>query len=122
MLATGRYINNKCTEYFLQADRIPEAEATVALFTRHEGDPQQNLYDMQCMWYEIDCGRSHLRQKQYGKALKKFLAVEAHFKDFQVRCRCLESDHPVQPPSYLMKHSLFCRMINLTFTRTQLEK
>uniref|UniRef100_M4C5L7 Uncharacterized protein n=1 Tax=Hyaloperonospora arabidopsidis (strain Emoy2) TaxID=559515 RepID=M4C5L7_HYAAE len=77
-----RYINNKATEYLLHADRVEEADATIALFTRHEGDPQQNLFDMQCMWYEIECGKSHLRQKKYGLALKRFFAVEKHFNDF----------------------------------------
>ncbi|GLD99136.1 hypothetical protein PINS_up007854 [Pythium insidiosum] len=77
-----RYINNKATEYLLHADRVEEADATIALFTRHEGDPQQNLYDMQCMWYELTNGSSQLRQKKYGLALKRFFAVEKHFDDF----------------------------------------
>lgn len=77
-----RYINNKATEYLLHADRVDEADDTIALFTRHEGDPQQNLFDMQCMWYEIECGKSQLRQKKYGLALKRFFAVEKHFNDF----------------------------------------
>lgn len=77
-----RYINNKATEYLLHADRVEEADATIALFTRHEGDPQQNLFDMQCMWYEIECGKSQLRQKNYGLALKRFFAVEKHITDF----------------------------------------
>ncbi|CAI5716583.1 unnamed protein product [Peronospora effusa] len=77
-----RYINNKATEYLLHADRVEEADATIALFTRHEGDPQQNLFDMQCMWYEIECGKSQLRQQKYGLALKRFFAVEKHFNDF----------------------------------------
>lgn len=77
-----RYINNKATEYLLHVDRVEEADATIALFTRHEGDPQQNLYEMQCMWYEIECGKSQWRQKHYGLALKRFFAVEKHFNDF----------------------------------------
>ncbi|TDH66917.1 hypothetical protein CCR75_001905 [Bremia lactucae] len=77
-----RYINNKATEYLLHADRVDEADATIALFTRHEGDPQQNLYDMQCMWYENEVGWSQVRQKKYGLALKRFVAVKTHFDDF----------------------------------------
>ncbi|CAH0481768.1 unnamed protein product [Peronospora belbahrii] len=77
-----RYINNKATEYLLHADRVEEADATIALFTRHEGAPQQNLFDMQCMWYEIECGKSQMRQQNYGLALKRFFAVEKHFNDF----------------------------------------
>ncbi|TYZ64401.1 hypothetical protein PybrP1_012364 [[Pythium] brassicae (nom. inval.)] len=77
-----RYINNKATEYLLHADREDEADATIALFTRHEGDPQQNLFDMQCMWYELESGHARLRQQQFGRALKRFAAVEKHVSDF----------------------------------------
>ncbi|KDO25758.1 hypothetical protein SPRG_09056 [Saprolegnia parasitica CBS 223.65] len=77
-----RYINNKATKYFLRANRIAEAEATIALFTRHEGDPQQNLFEMQCMWYENAVAAAHSRLQANGPALKKFAAVEKHFTDF----------------------------------------
>nr|CCA19584.1 Nterminal acetyltransferase A complex subunit nat1like protein putative [Albugo laibachii Nc14] len=78
-----RYINNKATKYLLRADRVQEANSTIALFTRHEGDPQQNLNEMQCMWYELACGRSHVRQKHFGMALKQFYAIDKHFQDFE---------------------------------------
>jgi NMDA receptor-regulated protein 1 len=39
-----------------------------ALFTK-DGDQVNNLYDMQCTWYEIECGRAWLRQHQYGKVI-----------------------------------------------------
>ena len=42
------------------------AEATAALFTK-DGDQVNNLYDMQCTWYEIESGRAWLRKSQYGK-------------------------------------------------------
>lgn len=80
---SDRYINNKATKYLLRADRVQEASSTIALFTRHEGDPQQNLNEMQCMWYELACGRSHFRQKQFGMALKQFNAIDKHFQDFE---------------------------------------
>jgi peptide alpha-N-acetyltransferase len=80
-----RYINNKSCKYSMRADLLEQADETVALFTRHEGeqDAQANLFDMQCMWFELCCGDSHFRSKNYGKALKKFSAVEKHFADFQ---------------------------------------
>jgi hypothetical protein len=31
-------------------NRVSQAESTIALFTKHEGDPQYNLYDMQCRY------------------------------------------------------------------------
>ena len=50
------------------------------LFTK-DGDNSNNLFDMQCMWYEIEYGRRCLRSKAYGKALKKLRAVHTHFID-----------------------------------------
>ncbi|CAN0411602.1 unnamed protein product, partial [Hapterophycus canaliculatus] len=43
-----RYMNSKATKYLLRAGQIPKAEQTIAIFTRHEGDPQHNLFEMQC--------------------------------------------------------------------------
>eukprot|EP00898_Chlorokybus_atmophyticus_P006405 jgi/Chlat1/6766/Chrsp50S06467 len=75
-----RYLNSEAVKRMLRADQIELAEKTVALFTR-DGDQQNNLFDMQCMWYEIEIGNSYLRTGQLGRALKKFLAVEKHYAD-----------------------------------------
>ena len=92
MMETGRkldladrFTNNKACKYFLRSDQLEKAESTVGLFTRHEGDQDvtASLFEMQCMWYELECGASHYRLKDYGNALKKFMAVEKHFIDFQ---------------------------------------
>eukprot|EP00611_Tribonema_gayanum_P018068 TRINITY_DN31123_c0_g1_i1.p1 TRINITY_DN31123_c0_g1~~TRINITY_DN31123_c0_g1_i1.p1 ORF type:complete len:947 (-),score=350.61 TRINITY_DN31123_c0_g1_i1:368-2821(-) len=79
---SDRYINNKTTKYMLRADRVPEAERTIALFTRHEGDPMYNLFEMQCSWFELEWAESHMRQGKLGLCLKKAFAVEHHFQDF----------------------------------------
>lgn len=78
-----RYLNNKATKYLLRADRVEEAEKTVALFTRHEGDPQYNLFEMQCSWYELEWAESQMRQGCTSKALKKATAVVQHFQDYE---------------------------------------
>lgn len=77
-----RYLNNKATKYFLRADMMSEAMETIALFTKHDGDPQQILFELQCNWYEIRAGESYARVNDYARALKKFLATERHFKDY----------------------------------------
>jgi hypothetical protein len=48
-----RYINNKTTKYLLRAGRIEEAQSVVALFAKHEGDPQYNLFEMQCKSHRL---------------------------------------------------------------------
>ena len=45
-----RYINNQTTRYMLMAGMETEALQRISMFTRHEGNPEQNLFDMQCSW------------------------------------------------------------------------
>ncbi|XP_009778993.1 N-terminal acetyltransferase A complex auxiliary subunit NAA15 [Nicotiana tabacum] len=75
-----RYVNSECVKRMLQADQVTLAEKTAVLFTK-DGDQHNNLYDMQCMWYELASGESYFRQGELGRALKKFLAVEKHYAD-----------------------------------------
>mmetsp|Transcript_20010 Transcript_20010/g.29024 ORF Transcript_20010/g.29024 Transcript_20010/m.29024 type:complete len:901 (+) Transcript_20010:308-3010(+) len=77
-----RYINNQTTKYMLQADRDSVARERIALFTRHEGNPEQNLYDMQCTWYELELAACMARKGQWGRSLKKYMAIDKHFEDF----------------------------------------
>lgn len=79
---SDRYINNQTTKYLLQAGEADEALKRISLFTRHEGNPEQNLYDMQCSWYELESADCLLKQGEIGKSLKKFAAVVKHFEDF----------------------------------------
>lgn len=51
------------------------------LWIKEGADSQENLFEMQCMWYETECGESFLRQGKHGRALKKLLAVDKHFAD-----------------------------------------
>eukprot|EP00250_Pteridium_aquilinum_P018384 c24061_g1_i1 orf=1052-3736(-) len=75
-----RFLNSECVKRMLQADQVEQAEKTALLFTK-DGDQHNNLYDMQCMWYELASGDSYCRQGALGKALKKYLAVEKHYAD-----------------------------------------
>lgn len=75
-----RFLNSECVKRMLQADQVELAEKTAVLFTK-DGDQHNNLFDMQCMWYELASGDSHFRQGNMGKALKKFLSVEKHYND-----------------------------------------
>ncbi|DBA72018.1 TPA: hypothetical protein ACH3X2_010757 [Trebouxia sp. C0005] len=77
-----RFLNSQASKWQFRAGQIEQAEKTAAMFTK-DGDQANNLHDMQCMWYEIECGRAHLRRHNHGKALKMFLHVFKHFEDFQ---------------------------------------
>ena len=67
-----RYINNLTTKYMLAADMPETALERISLFTKHEGNPEQNLFEMQCCWYELDLADCLARKKMFGKALKKY--------------------------------------------------
>lgn len=77
-----RYLNNKATKYLLRANRPTDAMNTIAMFTKHEGDAEQSLFDLQVIWYELEVGECYERMQQWGLALKKFHAVETHFLEF----------------------------------------
>jgi len=75
-----RYLNTKATRYLLRANALDDATKTIALFTK-DGENSSNLFDMQCMWYELEVAHCHLRQGDFGRALKNFSSVEKHFAD-----------------------------------------
>ena len=67
-----RYVNNFATRALLRAGREQEARERIALFTRHEGDPERNLYDMQCTWYELEVADCWRRKGELGRSLRKY--------------------------------------------------
>jgi len=67
-----RYINNETTKYMLQAGMEEDALKTISIFAKHEGNPEQNLFDMQCSWYELEVAACFERKHEYGKSLKKY--------------------------------------------------
>ncbi|TPX56185.1 hypothetical protein PhCBS80983_g04730 [Powellomyces hirtus] len=77
-----RFINSKCTKYMLRNDKMEDAEKTITLFTRSESaDPLADLTDMQCMWFALECAKSHVRKGEVGRALKRLHQIEQHFCD-----------------------------------------
>jgi N-alpha-acetyltransferase 15/16, NatA auxiliary subunit len=77
-----RFLNNKATKYLLRADQVLPAMDTVAMFTKHDGDPQKILSDLQVAWYELELGECAERLGVLGLALKKFCSVQKHFYEY----------------------------------------
>jgi N-alpha-acetyltransferase 15/16, NatA auxiliary subunit len=69
-VSAPRFLNSTAAKWKFRAGDVEGAEATAALFTK-DGDQVNNLYDMQCTWYEIESGRAWLRKSQYGKVTVK---------------------------------------------------
>jgi N-alpha-acetyltransferase 15/16, NatA auxiliary subunit len=67
-----RYMNNLTTQYMLRAGREEQARRTISLFAKHEGNPEQNLFDMQCSWYELEVAEHYARTQEWGRSLKKY--------------------------------------------------
>lgn len=67
-----RYINNQTTKYMLEAGMEQDALNRISLFTKHEGNPEANLYDMQCSWYELGLAACYAKKEQWGRSLKKY--------------------------------------------------
>jgi N-alpha-acetyltransferase 15/16, NatA auxiliary subunit len=81
-----RYINNQTTLYMLQAGMEQEALQRISMFTRHEGNPEQNLYDMQCSWYELELAACLARKGEWGRSLKKYGAYKWEVAVVGYRC------------------------------------
>jgi peptide alpha-N-acetyltransferase len=67
-----RYINNQTTKYMLEAGMEKEALERISLFTKHEGNPEANLYDMQCSWYELGLAACLAKKEKFGPSLRKY--------------------------------------------------
>mmetsp|Transcript_57910 Transcript_57910/g.135384 ORF Transcript_57910/g.135384 Transcript_57910/m.135384 type:complete len:934 (-) Transcript_57910:30-2831(-) len=77
-----RSLNTQAVRAFLRKDDVQTGMEKALLFSKEPDVPEAaNLHDMQCMWYESAVGRSYCRQKNPGKALKKFSETFKHFND-----------------------------------------
>ena len=79
-----RFMNSKCTKYMLRNNDVDAAATTVALFSRDNSptDPNQDLIDMQAIWYAYGAGMAYSRKKKFGLALQRFNQIYKHFNDF----------------------------------------
>lgn len=77
-----RYLNSKAAMMMMRAGKPELAEERASMFAKDpDGGPQNNLFDMQCMWYELEAGAAWEERRDTGRALKKLLAVETHYND-----------------------------------------
>ncbi|EGD73672.1 hypothetical protein PTSG_05385 [Salpingoeca rosetta] len=77
-----RFINSKAAKYLLRAGRIEEGQTIAGLFAREtrNTDPLNQLRDMQCSWYELECAKAYLAKGDLGNALAHLHAVKSFYK------------------------------------------
>ncbi|EDO40471.1 predicted protein, partial [Nematostella vectensis] len=100
-----RYVNCKCAKYQLRANQVQKAEDTCAMFTRDGLQAAENLNEMQCMWFQTECGRAYQRLGKMGEALKKAHEVEKHFEEI--------TDDQFDFHTYCMRKMTLCAYIKL---------
>jgi peptide alpha-N-acetyltransferase len=76
-----RYLNTKSSRYLLRSNQVDRAISTLGLFTKDGDDVERYLSDMQCMWFEAECGEAYFRLGKRGLALKKLTSIDKHFSD-----------------------------------------
>lgn len=85
----NRYLNCIAVRRLFRAGDIDGAEQTATLFTR-DGDQINNLFDMQCVWYEIEAGNAHLRKGHMGRVRAVDVAAccitERQYTEKDTRC------------------------------------
>ncbi|KAI0659393.1 NMDA receptor-regulated protein 1a [Cubamyces menziesii] len=79
-----RFLNARCGKYRLRAGLIDEAGEVFGLFTKKDApSPAQDLEDMQSLLYLTEEADAQLRIGNYAMALKKYVAIQKVFDDFE---------------------------------------
>jgi len=81
-----RHLNAINSKYLLKIDEIKKSHETMAPFSREDENGKLNVHEMQTMWFEIECGKAHYRQKDYRMALKMFGFINVHLETMLDDC------------------------------------
>jgi tetratricopeptide (TPR) repeat protein len=73
-----RYLNAKYAKKYVRLNNIEKSNEIMKEFVR---DPlhDDNIYNVQCMWYEIECAYAYLRDKNIIRAHRLFNSNIFHF-------------------------------------------
>ncbi|WVQ81930.1 hypothetical protein IAT38_004057 [Cryptococcus sp. DSM 104549] len=78
-----RFLNGKAAKYWLRAGEVAKAEELVAMFSKKDLPPAQDLTDLQCLWFLQEEGDAYRRSGNLGMALKRYQAVATVFQDYE---------------------------------------
>jgi len=74
-----RYLNCRASMALFKALQPDRAEEISQMFIKGGNN---NFYDMQATWYEMESGHCYAELGDYARALKRFRKVEEHYIDF----------------------------------------
>ncbi|WWC71667.1 uncharacterized protein I206_105625 [Kwoniella pini CBS 10737] len=78
-----RFLNGKAAKYWLRAGEIQKAEELLAMFTKKDLPPTQDLTDLQCLWFLQEQGDAYRNQGNLAMALKRYHALANVFQDYE---------------------------------------
>ncbi|EFC46499.1 predicted protein, partial [Naegleria gruberi] len=80
---SDRYLNTKATKYWTRHDEIEEEEKDSNLIPIEDGAiyHRNNVHDMQCLWFENECGDAHYRKGELSMAVRRYYYTVQHFME-----------------------------------------
>ena len=60
-----RFLNCKCCRYLIRDGRMEQAEEMAKQFTRENITLQENLKEMQVLWFQAESAESYYRQGKF---------------------------------------------------------
>ncbi|WWD02421.1 hypothetical protein V865_000460 [Kwoniella europaea PYCC6329] len=78
-----RFLNGKSAKYWLRAGEVKKAEELLAMFTKKDLTPVQDLTDLQCLWFLQEEGDAYRKGGNLAMALKRYQALVTVFQDYE---------------------------------------
>ncbi|OCF40829.1 peptide alpha-N-acetyltransferase [Kwoniella heveanensis CBS 569] len=107
-----RFLNGKAAKYWLRAGEITKAEELLAMFTKKDLTPVQDLTDLQCLWFLQEEGDAYKRNGNLAMALKRYQALAKVFQEYE--------DDQYDFHTYCMRRMTFSAYISLMRYEDQL--
>ena len=108
-----RYINARTTKYLLRANRCTQAEQTIDLFVKSDKEYSLSLFELQCVWYEVEVGK--VSSSQCIPLLCCFSVWVADLTEFAcifVQAQFRRGDIPAALKAYMSTDTHFREMID----------
>ncbi|WVR07434.1 hypothetical protein IAU60_004475 [Kwoniella sp. DSM 27419] len=107
-----RFLNGKAAKYWLRAGEVKRAEDLLAMFTKKDLAPTQDLTDLQCLWFLQEEGDAYRQNGNRALALKRYQALVKVFQEYE--------DDQYDFHTYCMRRMTFSAYVSLMRYEDQL--